>query len=96
MASTDFESADKYIMSPNVASLMVSSEDVHSNLWHLFQQLLATTDYAANVSGWQYGRSFTYAVDSIKKEYTVNNGDILENTKYQHRMCFHFIMHIHH
>ena len=92
----DFESANQYITSPNVARLMISSEDVHKNLWSLFNLLLSTSNPESLAINWQYFGSFTFAVNTIKKDYNINESSILENKNYQHRLCFYFIMHIHH
>lgn len=92
-----FTSADAYITSPRVAGLNVSGEDVHQQLWPLFQQLLSSS--SANLehtSEWQYTNSFNCAVDSVTHEYKINKSDILEMKDYQLRVCFYFIMHIHH
>jgi hypothetical protein len=92
-----FTSADAYITSPRVAGFNISGEDVHQNLWPLFQQLLTSSSaLAANTSEWQYAHSFNYAVDSVSHEYNINKSDILETKDYQLRVCFYFIMHIHH
>jgi hypothetical protein len=90
-----FTSADAYITSSRVAELNISGEDVHQNLWPLFQQLLSSSS-SATISEWKYTNSFNYAVDSIKHEYKITNADILETKNYQLRMCFYFIMYIHH
>jgi len=92
-----FETTNAYIISPRVAGLNVSGEDVHQQLWPLFQQLLSSS--SANLehtSEWQYAYSFNYAVESVSNEYKINKNDILEKKDYQLRVCFYFIMHIHH
>jgi hypothetical protein len=92
-----FESANTYITSPRVAELNVSGEDVHQQLWPLFQQLLSSSSSSpATTSEWQYAHSFNYAVDSVSHEYKITKNDILETKDYQLRVCFYFIMHIHH
>ena len=93
-----FETANAYIISPRVARLNVSGEDVHQQLWPLFQQLLSSSSAssAATISEWQYAYSFNYAVESVSNEYKINKSDILETKDYQLRVCFYFIMHIHH
>ncbi len=90
-----FTSADAYITSPHVAGLNISGEDVHQQLWPLFQQLLSSSS-SATTSEWKYDNSFNYAVDSVKHEYKIKNADILEIKNHQLRVCFYFIMHIHH
>ena len=90
-----FDTTNAYIISPRVAGLNISGEDVHQQLWPLFQQLL-TSSSLAHTSEWQYAHSFNYAVDSVTHEYTINKSDILETKDYQLRVCFYFIMHIHH
>lgn len=92
-----FTRADAYITSSRVAGLNISGEDVHHNLWPLFQQLLTSSSAsAANTSEWKYANSFNYAVDSVSHEYKITKNDILETKDYQLRVCFYFIMHIHH
>lgn len=90
-----FESANTYITSPRVAGLNVSGEDVHRQLWPLFQQLLSSAS-SSTTSEWQYAHSFNYAVDSVSHEYKIKKSDIIETKNYQLRVCFYFIMHIHH
>ena len=92
MTSAEYAAANQYIESPTVATLNVTSQLVHENLWPLFQKLLATT----NDEGWAYASAFKSALGSIKNEYNVNNGGILEDKQLQYRLCFYFIMHIHH
>jgi hypothetical protein len=92
MTSAEYAAADQYIQSREVAELNVTSESVHENLWPLFQKLLATT----NDEGWAYASAFKSALESIKNEYSVNNGGILEDKNLQYRMCFYFILYIHH
>ncbi len=89
-----FENANTYITSRPVAELNVSGEDVHQQLWPLFQQLLSSS--SSTTSEWQYAHSFNYAVDSVSHEYKIKKNDILEIKDYQLRVCFYFIMHIHH
>ena len=92
MTSAEYAAADQYIQSRDVAELNVTSQLVHENLWPLFQKLLATT----NDEGWAYASAFKSALESIKNEYSVNNGGILEDKNLQYRMCFYFILYIHH
>lgn len=94
----DFLAADAYIQSPNVASLHISGEDVHANLWSLFSDILSTnSENAVYTSEWKYAESFKYAVESIKRENHIeSNSELLENKELQTRICFYFIMHIHH
>lgn len=92
MTSAEYAAADQYIQSREVAELNVTSQLVHENLWPLFQKLLATT----NDEGWAYASAFKSALESIKNEYSVNNGGILEDKNLQYRMCFYFILYIHH
>ena len=91
-----FTIANAYITSPRVAGLNISGEDVHHNLWPLFQQLLTSSSASSTTSEWQYAHSFNYAVDSVSREYNIKKSDILETKDYQLRVCFYFIMHIHH
>jgi hypothetical protein len=93
----NFSAANTYITSPNVASLNIACDDVHNNLWPLFQQLLTTNyEMLIQTSEWTYAKPFKYAVDSITKEYAVTVGDILEREDLQKNFCFYFIMYIHH
>ena len=93
----DFSAADAYITSPNVATLNITSDNIHENLWPLFQQLLTTNyEMLIQTSEWIYTMSFTFAVDSIIKEYAVTISDILEREDLQKRICYYFIMYIHH
>lgn len=94
----DFSAADAYIQSPNVASLHVSGEDVHANLWSLFSDILSTnSENAVYTSEWKYAAPFKNAVESIKRENNIKtNSELLENKQLQIRICFFFIMHIHH
>ena len=93
----NFSAANAYITSRNVATLNITSDNVHDNLWPLFQQLLATNyETMIQTSEWIYAKPFKYAVDSIKKEYTVTISDILERIDLQKKICFYFIMYIHH
>ena len=93
----NFSAANAYITSRNVATLNITSDNVHDNLWPLFQQLLATNyETMIQTSEWIYAKAFKYAVDSIKKEYTVTISDILERIDLQKKTCFYFIMYIHH
>jgi len=91
--SMDFSSANQYIESPKVQSLNVSGPDVHAVLWPTFKQLIAQTD---SESGWKYEKSFKYAVTSVMDDYKVKKSDILEDTTYQLRLCFHFMMYLYH
>ena len=93
----DFSATNAYITSPNVTTLNITSDNVHENLWPLFQQLL-TTNYETIIqtSEWTYAGSFKSAVGSITKEYTVTISDILERIDLQKRICYYFIMYIHH
>ena len=93
----DFSAANAYITSPNVATLNTTSDNVHDNLWPLFQRLLVTNyETIIQTSEWIYAKPFKYAVDSITKEYAVTVGDILEREDLQKNFCFYFIMYIHH
>ena len=93
--SAEYAAANQYIQSPNVVALNVTDQLVHDNLWPLFQKLLATTN-DEGYHGWEYASAFNYALGSVKNEYGVNNGGIMEERKIQCRMCFYFIMYIHH
>ena len=95
MAAIDYSSANQYIESPNVASLNTNGTIVHENLWTLFQKLISS-GVAPNEREWRYAGAFTNALDSVKKEYGVNNSEILENLDIQRRIGFYFIMYIHH
>lgn len=95
MSGIDYSFANQYIESPKVASLDTNSTIVHQNLWPLFQKLISS-GVAPNESEWRYARSFTNALDSVKKEYGANNSEILEDLAMQRRFGFYFIMHIHH
>ncbi len=93
----DFSAVDAYITSPNVTTLNITSDNVHDNLWPLFQQLLATNyETIIQTSEWTYAGQFRSAVSSIKKEYAVTVSDILERIDLQKNFCFYFIMYIHH
>lgn len=94
----DFSRANTYITSQKVAELNISGEDVHANLWPLFQQLLSSSTPETATKGWNYANSFAYALDSVKSEqhHQIKNSDILETKNYQLRLGFFFIMHIHH
>ena len=94
----DFSAADAYIQSPKVASLNITTQDIHTNLWSLFSDILSmNSDSAVYTSEWKYAASFKYAVESIKRENHIeSNSELLENQQLQTRICFFFIMHIHH
>ena len=93
----NFSAANAYITSRSVATLNITSDNVHDNLWPLFQQLLATNyETIIQTSEWTYAKPFKYAVDSITKEYAVTISDILERIDLQKKICFYFIMYIHH
>jgi hypothetical protein len=93
----NFSAANAYITSRSVATLNITSDNVHDNLWPLFQQLLATNyEMLIQTSEWIYAKPFKYAVDSITKEYAVTISDILERQDIQKNFCFYFIMYIHH
>ena len=91
------EFADRYIESPDVQRLNVSSQDVHDALWPTFKQLLSPS----NISGWKYEQSFRYALATVidemdKAEADEAEANILSNKEYQLRLCFYFIMHLYH
>lgn len=93
----NFSAANAYITSRSVATLNITSDNVHDNLWPLFQQLLETNyETRIQTSEWIYAKPFKYAVDSITKEYAVTISDILERQDIQKNFCFYFIMYIHH
>ena len=93
----NFSTANAYITSPNVATLNITSDNIHDNLWPLFQQLLATNyETIIQTSEWTYAGQFRSAVGSITKEYAVTISDILERIDLQKKICFYFIMYIHH
>jgi len=92
----DFSRANTYITSRKVAELNITDEDVHANLWPLFQQLLSSSTPETATNGWDYANSFAYALDWVKNEHRIKNSDILETKNYQLRLGFFFIMHIHH
>ena len=96
MTSAEYAAADQYIQSRDVAELNVTSQLVHENLWPLFQKLLLATTCAEDRNDWTYASAFKSALESIKNEYSVNNGGILEDKNLQYRMCFYFILYIHH
>ena len=93
----NFTAANTYITSINVATLNITSDNIHENLWPLFQQLL-TTNYETIIqtSEWTYAGPFRSAVGSITKEYAVTISDILERIDLQKKICYYFIMYIHH
>jgi len=93
----NFTAANAYITSPNVATLNIACDELHINLWPLFQQLLETNyEMLIQTSEWIYAKSFKFAVDSITKEHAVTLSDILERIDLQKKTCFYFIMYIHH
>lgn len=93
----NFSAANAYITSRSVATLNITSDNVHDNLWPLFQQLLATNyETIIQTSEWTYAGQFRSAVGSIKKEYAVTISNILEREDLQKKICFYFIMYIHH
>jgi len=64
----DFSAANAYITSPNVTTLNITSDNVHDNLWHLFQELLVTNyETIIQTSEWTYAGPFRSAVSSIKR-----------------------------